>query len=758
MGGDFLHELLDDLNDAQRQAVQHRDGPLLVLAGPGSGKTRVITRRAAALVRGGISPRNILAITFTNKAADEMRRRIDALGVSRGMWVHTFHALGVRLLREYGEAAGVAPGFSIYDESDQLRCAVEALAACGVSPQLLRPDALLHKISRAKNALQRPRELLLQVDSFENRQVGRLYEAYESMLRMRNALDFDDLLLRVALLLRERPDIADELGARFRYLLIDEYQDTNHAQYVIAHELSLRHENVCVTGDPDQSIYGWRGANIDNILNFERDHPSATVVRLEQNYRSHGAILAAADRLISHNRRRKEKLLWSELPQGAPVEVFEFAEDRIEAEHVAATIRELSQEYEFGEMAILYRTNAVSRGLEDALRARALPYRMLRGVEFYSRREIKDTVAYLRTIVNPRDDVSLMRIINTPTRGIGKTTLERLATAATRRGGPVIDVLRGGEIDDSLRSAWPKLRKFTELLDSLARNLGALSVSEFVTDVIERSGLEQALRAEQSTAATDEDRLANVQELVTAARRYEEEEPEAPTLEGFLQRVSLVGDQDGVDMSAGAVQMMTLHTAKGLEFPVVIIVGLEQGLLPHERALRSEARGEIEEERRLCFVGMTRAMRRLILTHSAQRLVRGVPTPRAASAFLAEISDAGVQRRAIGPKAPAWSPPRTTPRERGEFTERPAARRPTWDDEPVFSMEDPVKARRAGLPVDQRFADWEIGTRVRHAVYGEGQVVWIHAHGNSPKAGIRFVGGGERTLVLDRAPIVRVES
>lgn len=764
MSAESANDLLSDLNEPQRAAVLHRDGPLLVLAGPGSGKTRVITRRAGQLVRSGVAPRNILAITFTNKAAEEMRRRIAELGVGRGMWVYTFHALGVRLIREFGALAGVEPGFSIYDEADQTRCAGEALAACGIAPELLRPDALLYRIGRAKNALQQPRDLLLQSDSPEQRRLGRLYEAYENILRGRNALDFDDLLLRVALVLQQQPELTERLNIRFQYLLIDEYQDTNQPQYVIARELSRVHGNICVTGDPDQSIYGWRGANLDNILNFERDHPTATVVRLEENYRSHGAILAAAGALIAHNHRRKSKRLWSALPGGAPVDVWQFGDDRAEAEHVAAEIRGLATEFGYGDMAILYRTNAVSRALEDALRARGVPYRMLRGVAFYARREIKDAVAYLRVLVNPRDDVALLRILNTPPRGIGKTTIQRVVSLAAQRGAALIDILRDAGAHAALKGAATKLQKFIVLLDGLAQSAQAESVSALVAQVLERTGLERALRREQRSDPADEDRAANVGELVTAARLYEEEAADSPGLIDFLQRISLVSDQDGVDTSAGAVQLMTLHTAKGLEFPVVFIVGLEQGLLPHERALRADGAAEIEEERRLCFVGMTRAMRRLILTHARQRLLRGVVMPRTASAFLLELPAEAVRAQSFAPAASSFAAQalaREYPAPAGGpgATSRSRRLRSAGgaDDEPVFSLDDPVGRRRAGVAIDGRFADWAVGTAVRHAVYGVGEIAWIRPSTGSTRAGIRFGQGDERTFVLNGAPIVRLE-
>lgn len=639
--------ILEALNEPQRQAVLHRDGPLLVLAGPGSGKTRVITRRCAQLVRDGVRPRQILAITFTNKAADEMRRRVQALGVAGGMTVCTFHSLGVRLLREFGPRLNVQPGFSIYDEDDQRRLMKEAIQAAGVAAQSLRPDLARWIISDHKNHLRDPAAAEQSADRASDLLVARVYALYQQLLERNNAVDFDDLLMKVAVLLRTDSEAAERLGDRFRYLMIDEYQDTNHAQYEIARLLADRHGNLCATGDPDQSIYAWRGANIANILDFERDYPEATVVRLEQNYRSHGTILRVASQLIRHNERRKHKDLWTDNEAGAPVEVWEFAEDRDEAERIAKTIQALRGEgRDFGDFAIFYRVNAISRGLEESLRMRGIPYKIARGVEFYNRREIRDTLAYLRVLVNPADEIALLRIINTPARGIGKTTIDRLVEAAARRRRPLIDVLRSPEEFTALKSAAAgKVRRFAELIERL-RPFGRLSVAEAINHVLELSGLERALREEDSE--TDGERLANVEELVTAATRYESEAPE-PSLEDFLQRVSLTSDQDAVDPAAGVVMLMTLHAAKGLEFPVVFIAGVEQGVLPHERALRLENGGDdIEEERRLMFVGVTRAERRLFLTHVQERMIRGRRESRIASQFLHELPDDAVVSRHFG--------------------------------------------------------------------------------------------------------------
>jgi DNA helicase-2/ATP-dependent DNA helicase PcrA len=778
--------ILADLNEPQRQAVTHRDGPLLVIAGPGSGKTRVITRRAAYLVHSGVSPHNVLAITFTNKAADEMKRRIETLGVARGMWIHTFHALGARLLREFGPLADVQPGFSIYDEADALRVVKEALEVCDVSEEFLKPDTARERISAAKGRLETPRDVEARADWYEQQAVAHVYEAYEQLLRRRNAVDFDDLLMRVALVLGEHPEIVERLNIRFRYALIDEYQDTNHAQYLIARYLTQHHRNICATGDPDQSIYAWRGADIRNILEFERDYPDAVVVRLEQNYRSTGHILHVAAQLIRANRRRKHKELWSELGPGEPIQVWRFAEGYDEAERIAETIAELhAAGRSYSDFAIFYRINAVSRGLEESLRHRGIPYKIARGVEFYNRKEIRDVLAYLRVLVNPADEIALLRIINTPARGIGKTTIERLRThaeqarraAPTGDGGPtLLDVLRDAEHVPGLGAAARRIAPFVALLDRL-QAAADLPVSEAVSTVLTQSGLEADLRKEHD--AGGEDRLANVQELVTAAIRYEEE-TEEPALRDFLNSVSLASDQDQVDEHAGVVMLMTLHAAKGLEFPVVFLVGLEQGLLPHEWALRADR--EVEEERRLCFVGITRARERLYISHAAERVIRGTPTPRSPSQFLAELDDGslvcedlsaarGAPDRAsmiegfvplvedLPPEEAARLVPKRRLRDRpaSDEVETDVASGETSDESARRWPRRPKPAPPPPSTSTAPYADWKPGMLVRHERYGVGQLLWIRPGSGNTRAGVKFAGYGEKTLILEFSPIRKLE-
>ena len=768
-------DILADLNPAQRQAVLHAQGPLLVLAGPGSGKTRVITRRAACLVHAGAQPSEVLAITFTNKAADEMRRRIEALGVARGMWAATFHAFGARLLRGWGAAVGIAPDFTIYDEADQMRVIREAFEAGGVSPEALKPEQAQAEISGAKNRLQTWQDYLEAAGRFEDRATARVYECYDKLMRDYNALDFDDLLMRVAILLRDHEDVTSRLNRRFRYTLIDEYQDTNHAQYLLAKFLTREHRNICATGDPDQSIYGWRGADVSNILEFERDYADATIVRLEQNYRSTRTVLRIASALIAHNERRKHKELWTENEPGEPAPVWEFEQGRDEARHIAQTIAQLRRAgHAYSDCAIFYRVNAVSRGLEEALRDAGIPYRIARGLEFYNRKEIRDTLGYLRVLTNPRDEVALLRIVNTPARGIGKTTIDRLRRAAAELGKPLNDVLRDVDLVPTLKpAAATKVRGFVTLLGRLAA-LKAAPLSMAVAKTLELSGLEGELKAERE--AGGEDRLANVEELVTAAATFEQEHDE-PTLESFLQHISLASDQDAVDESAGVVLLMTLHAAKGLEFPVVFIAGFEQGLLPHERAIRQ---GDVEEERRLCFVGVTRAQRRLFLSRAQERLIRGAFMPRAASQFLRELPEDAIEPVSFaerrGEPAPraglhyvpdddesggggensSWSRSsagRWGPR--GRAGRRGAARPRSWDDEPSFSVDDPT-LDLPPAPSPSPYREWKAGMLVRHARHGVGQLVWIQPGGGQTRACVRFAGLGEKIFILEFTPMERL--
>jgi DNA helicase-2/ATP-dependent DNA helicase PcrA len=718
------NSLLDRLTDAQRAAVTHADGPLLVLAGAGSGKTRVITRRAAYLASTVARPEQVLAITFTNKAAGEMRERIVALGVGRGMWMCTFHSFCARLLREYTRTADleINPNFSILDDADSRALIRDAIGNCGLKTDNWPPSVAQAAISKAKNRLLTPEAFGEEADDFTSRAAARIYEEYQKLLVAQNGCDFDDLLMRVAMLLAEHESVRAELAERFRYLLIDEYQDTNHAQYMIATRLAQGHRNICATGDPDQSIYAWRGADIRNILDFEADYPEARTIRLEQNFRSSGAILSAASTLIRNNRRRKHKELNTESEWGCSVGVWRCEDERQEAALVGEDIRRYCDAGgQGGDVGIFYRVNALTRVLEDELRRLHLPYQIARGVEFYSRKEIKDVLAYLRATANPADELAVLRAINTPPRGIGSVSIERLRADAQDRGLTIDQAIAGASENHALKSpARKNIGAFARLLAEI-RALPRRPVGDLLDLVLEKSGIEAALRSGK-TDDTENEALANVYELVTAARQYDQDYPDG-TLAEWLHQISLVSDVDGIDSSGGPVTLMTLHSAKGLEFPVVFIVGLEDGLLPHARALRGDDES-LEEERRLCFVGMTRAKQRLTLTHVKYRMFRGVTERSVASRFLGELPGEEIERQTFEVQR-----------------DRSVAHLGRHNDEDV--------------PVE--LSDYFPGQRVRHDEYGDGTILALEPRGRSVYIRVRFDEDGPRSFALEHAPLSVLE-
>ena len=745
--------LLAGLTEPQREAVTHVDGPMLVLAGPGSGKTRVITSRVAHLVtRVGIPPWQVLAITFTNKAAGEMHARTAELVTdrqARALTVCTFHSLCARVLRQFAERLDLPPGYSIYDTTDQKRAVKQALTDLEINTKNFPPGGLLSSISNSKNELVDADAYQKLASDFYSRTVAKVYTKYTEILTRNNALDFDDLLLKVVQLFREHPDVLKMLQDKYQYVMIDEYQDTNHAQFMIANALASRHKNICATGDPDQSIYGWRGANIKNILDFEAHYPDAKVVRLEQNYRSTKKILSLADGLIRHNSHRKHKDLWTHNDEGDPVQIVMCSDERHEANWIVDAYQKLHDEKDvaWGQMAVFYRINSLSRVMEDALRNAGVPYQIARGTAFYERAEIKNAVAYLRCVVNAADEVSLLRIINTPTRGISDKTVKAMQ-AYCLANNVQIDTLLGDPLKLTAVNtrAQTSVAKFGKLLDTWRQAAGfgpqeptvvgdpiaSTTLRGFVEDVLRQSGLEDACRNDKSDP--DHERLANLGELVTSAQQFEEEyeleieldgSDHTPTLAekllAFLERISLVSDVDAVDPDQGAVTLMTLHAAKGLEYPVVAMIGVEDGLLPHERANGDQQ--ELEEERRLCFVGITRAMRQLYLTHARYRTVFGMSNATIPSRFFREMPE--------------------------DCYEEVDA---TEDDADSLS-EGLVQRSLAG----REAAKYPPGTLVRHPQFGLGRIIDIHPTGSHTRARIAFNTAGTKTLILQYARLEIVE-
>ena len=714
--------LLAGLNEQQRAAVLAADGPVLILAGAGSGKTRVITHRIAHLVlERGVGSHEVLAVTFTNKAAGEMKARAEALlgGTALGGWISTFHSLCVRLLRREAPRLGLSRGFVIYDEDDQLAVVREVLRGLDLSEKLHPPRRVLSRISARKN---RPgRRAPAAGEDDEGDLLGlqeRLAAAYQQALARAGALDFDDLLLQAVRLLEEHEEAREAYRRRFRYVLVDEYQDTNRAQYELIRHLVGPHGNVTVVGDEDQSIYSWRGADIQNILDFEADFPGARVLRLEQNYRSTQAILDAASGLVAHNRQRKGKTLVATKPGGEAVRLHlasdEYQEAAFVVEQVAAARR-------LGKVAVLFRMNAQSRLLEEALMRAGIPYLVVGGVGFYERKEVKDVLAYLRLLVNPADPVAFRRVLNVPPRGIGPRTLGEIERLARERDLGLPEALQA-VVDEArlpARATLP-LERFRDLLAELREELGRLPLPRLLQRLLERSGYSAMLAEEQSLEA--QDRLDNLAELLSAAAQYEEHEHE-PSVSGFLDRSALVSDADQIKDEAPVV-LMTLHAAKGLEFETVFLVGLEEGLMPHARALTSDH--ALEEERRLCYVGMTRARERLYLTHAQSRQIFGQRRLAQPSRFVDEIPRQGL--RVTGRPAPA--------------AYRPAPGRPVWAVESAPARPAAAPAG-AGAPAD----GFRPGARVRHPLFGVGTVLRREGGGDDLKLTVSFPGLGAKKLV-----------
>ena len=766
--------IYDKLNEPQREAVYHTDGPLLILAGAGSGKTRVLTHRIAYLIgERGVNAWNILAITFTNKAAEEMRQRVDNLvGFgAESVWVSTFHSACVRILRRFIDRLGYENHFTIYDTDDQKTLIKEVCRKVDVDTKVFKERSLLSAISSAKNEMILPDEFELNAGGdFAKMKIAKVYREYEAQMKANNALDFDDLLVKTVQLLQTQPDVLESYQERFRYIMVDEYQDTNTVQFQLVSLLAGKYKNLCVVGDDDQSIYKFRGANIRNILDFEHEFPDAKVIKLEQNYRSTGNILNAANSVIANNRGRKEKSLWTENGEGELIRLRQFDTAFDEADFIGEDIKSaVRQGGSYNDSAVLYRTNAQSRLLEEKFIAMNIPYKIVGGVNFYARREIKDLLAYLKTIDNGRDDVAVRRIINVPKRGIGLTTINRIQESATERGiGFYEALLAPGLIAGVGRSA-TKLDSFAALIEYFKTLSEEMSITDLLQEVIEKTGYIESLENEDKEEAKT--RKENIDELISKAATYEEscqDKDEKATLSGFLEEVALVADIDSLDEDQEHVVLMTLHSAKGLEFPRVYLAGMEDGLFPGYMSINAGDREELEEERRLCYVGITRAEQELTLTSARRRMVHGETQYNPMSRFVKEIPrellDTGNKKFTQETEMPAQQ--NTYARAREAFRAQAFAG--------AFGGMTPVKNQGAGKPLtgSQALASlqkgsqlaaggngplgYEVGDRVRHVKFGEGTVTDIKEGGRDHEVTIEFDSVGTRKMFAKFAKLVKV--
>ena len=766
--------IYDKLNEPQREAVYHTDGPLLILAGAGSGKTRVLTHRIAYLIgERGVNPWNILAITFTNKAAEEMRQRVDNLvGFgAESVWVSTFHSACVRILRRFIDRLGYENHFTIYDTDDQKTLIKEVCRKVDVDTKVFKERSLLSAISSAKNEMILPDEFELNAGGdFAKMKIAKVYREYETQMRANNALDFDDLLVKTVQLLQTQPDVLESYQERFRYIMVDEYQDTNTVQFQLVSLLAGKYKNLCVVGDDDQSIYKFRGANIRNILDFEHEFPDAKVIKLEQNYRSTGNILNAANSVIANNRGRKEKSLWTENGEGELIRLRQFDTAFDEADFIGEDIKNaVRQGGSYNDSAVLYRTNAQSRLLEEKFIAMNIPYKIVGGVNFYARREIKDLLAYLKTIDNGRDDVAVRRIINVPKRGIGLTTINRIQESATERGIGFYEALLAPELIAGVGRSATKLDSFAALIEYFKTLAEEMNITDLLQEVIEKTGYIESLENEDKEEAKT--RKENIDELISKAATYEEscqDKDEKATLSGFLEEVALVADIDSLDEDQEYVVLMTLHSAKGLEFPRVYLAGMEDGLFPGYMSINAGDREELEEERRLCYVGITRAEQELTLTSARRRMVHGETQYNPMSRFVKEIPrellDTGNKKFTQETEMPAQQ--NTYARAREAFRAQAFAG--------ALGGMTPAKNQGVGKPLtgSQALASlqkgsqlaaggngplgYEVGDRVRHVKFGEGTVTDIKEGGRDHEVTIEFDSGGTRKMFAKFAKLVKV--
>lgn len=733
-----MNPIFDTLNDRQCEAVKHTEGPLLITAGAGSGKTKVLTCRIAHLLELGVAPYRILAITFTNKAAKEMKERVTNLvgAQADSIWLSTFHSFCAKLLRfEVDGFHGYTRNFTIYDSSDQLVLVKDCLKKLNLDDKQFTPRSVLGTISSAKNVLMDAKAFAAKASDFYEQKVADVYALYQEKLRENNAVDFDDLLFLAVRLLQEKEDVREKYQSRFQYILVDEYQDTNHAQYALTKILAARWRNICVVGDADQSIYAWRGADIRNIIDFTRDYPDAASIKLEQNYRSTKTILHAANAVIDNNESRPKKTLWTENPTGNKIIHYQAQTEHDEADYIAGVIynrHEISHE-PYGDMAILFRTNAQSRVLEEKLMRYAIPYTMVGGTKFYDRKEIKDVLAYLRLLYNPEDSLSLTRIINVPKRNIGATTMEHVAAYAEAQGISLFEALSSTDEIPVTKRAKASLENFAAMIFDLLNDIEGKDVLSLIETVIKQTGYGDMLDKEAEHDPQGESRKENVGEFLSVAKDYMDSNPEG-NLQDFLENVALVSDVDDFESSDSKVTLMTLHAAKGLEFPVVFLTGLDEGLFPHSRTLMDPA--QVEEERRLAYVGITRAERQLYVTNAVTRTMYGRISAYMPSRFLAEIPSQFMEdyhRKSAMPQS--------------RTTAVPGKQRVSILTKPVASS----------LPKKHAVTDtFTKGDKVRHKIWGIGTVLDVIGEGPNMQMKIQFPTKGVRQVVVKYAPLEKI--
>ena len=742
---DKANVLFQGLNKEQAEAVSTINGPMLILAGAGSGKTKVLTCRVAYLLQQGVRPYRILAITFTNKAAAEMRERVDKMAGSaaKDVWLFTFHAFCARILRfDIDKLGDYSNNFAIYDTTDTKNLIKQILKEMDLDEKRFPPASIISQISNAKNKLQTPEAYWREASDFFSQQVAKIYVAYQEKLRANNAVDFDDLLLLTLQLLQSNAEVREKYQNKFDYLMVDEYQDTNHAQYLLTKVLAGKHKNICVVGDADQSIYGWRGADIQNILDFEKDYPDAKLVKLEQNYRSTEVILDAANAVIKNNSGRKPKNLWTDKGTGTKITYFRAIDERDEARFVIEQMQELQtkENAKLGDMAVLYRTNTQSRVFEEMLIKSGISYSIVGGTKFYERKEIKDIISYMRLIYNPNDSLSLLRVINVPRRGIGDATLGRLQAYASENNETLFNVISNASVVPGLSSRFVgKLDELAAVLFELMGDATDLPVKQFITNVMNKTGYLEEL--ENSRSAQDQSRIENLKELLSVAEDFEDKarrNNEEPTLENFLADVALVADIDDADLEDDSVTLMTLHSAKGLEFPTVFLVGMEEGIFPHARTLLDE--NEIEEERRLCYVGITRAEKHLYLSNARMRMIFGHTVSYPPSRFLDEVPFA-LKEEFVRPTPQRVVVQNTT----GQRMERQQSS--NWFNKTKFDFTP------KGTSISDTF---HAGDKVQHKKWGVGTVVAVKDSGDGQEVKVAFAGAGIRSLLTKYAALEKL--